>query len=376
VSGCVAAVYPIQDRAVSAVGITAAIEAMLDRFLGEHTRQLAGMSPDLSMLADAAHSAMRGGKRLRPVFTYWGWRSVLPAGAPGEDSILAAAAAVELLHGCALAQDDVMDSSDTRRGRPATHVGFADVHAASGRQGSSAAFGRSAAVLLGDLLLSWAGELFANATESLQPQRRVAARAEFDRMRTEMVAGQFLDVLGQEQGCFRTSDALRVAEFKTSRYSVLRPVLIGALAAGSSESGIRALSGFGSALGDAFQLRDDLLGVFGDPASTGKPAGLDIIEGKQTVLMALAIERASERQRAELTAQLNNHDLHAGGLSRVRQLLIQTGARDDVERLIDEAVTRAHRALSQPEGPARPLIRPDAMTALLELADLAAHRAR
>jgi geranylgeranyl diphosphate synthase type I len=369
----VAAVRPTRDHPTPGSDVSQAIESSLTEFVSAHAGDLAAIAPDLAMLASAVAPALRGGKRLRPIFAYWGWRSVLAAGAPGEESLIRAAAALELLHGCAVVQDDVMDSSDTRRGRPASHVGFATEHAGSGRPGRSETFGRSAAVLLGDLLLSWAGEMFIAATEQLPAHRRDAARSEFSVMRTEMVAGQFLDVLGHAREAFEPADALRVAEFKTSRYSVQRPVRLGALAAGAPPSILAALTNYGAALGEAFQLRDDLLGVFGDPEVTGKPAGLDLLEGKQTVLVAVAAERAGEQQRRELAVLLGAPDLDEAALSRIRDLLVETGGRAELERWIRAAVDRARRAITHPV-PGAAALRPEAEAALLELADLAAHR--
>jgi geranylgeranyl diphosphate synthase type I len=351
------------------VSVLASVTQSLRRFLDGHGTDLNTIHPDLQLLADAARSAvLDGGKRLRPTFAFWGWRCVQPAGAAGEDALLSAAAGLELLHACALVHDDVMDASDTRRGRPAAHRRFGQVHLDAGWPGSAAAFGTSGAILLGDLLLSWAEELFTASISALPADRVAAAQREFGLMRTEVVAGQFLDVLAQTRGAFDPTEALRVIEFKTSKYTVERPLLLGAAAAGASGAVTVALSDYGRNLGEAFQLRDDLLGVFGDPSETGKPAGDDLREGKRTLLVALAAEHADNGQRSVLGAGIGNPDLTVAGVADLRRVLSATGAREAVERRIADKARAAEQALGTAP------LRPEARQALLELAHAAAHR--
>ena len=349
--------------------LTLAFEAVLVDFLDDRRDFLLGIHPDLALLNEVARgSVLDGGKRLRPTFAYWGWRSVQPAGAPGEQSLLAAAASLELLHACALVHDDVMDSSDTRRGKPAAHVWFATEHARRHWPADAASFGRSGAILLGDLLLSWAEEMFTAAISELPAPRAKAAEAQFDLMRTEVVAGQFLDVLAQTRGEFQADEALRVIEFKTSKYTIQRPLLLGAAAGAADAQLAVALGSYGQALGEAFQLRDDLLGVFGDPELTGKPAGDDLREGKRTLLVALAEERATPRQRELLHSMVGDPALDDLGVQTLRDLLIDSGARLAVEQRIADGAARAEQALDAVA------IRPEAGSALLELAHQAAHR--
>jgi geranylgeranyl diphosphate synthase type I len=356
---------PVHD----AVSLVARFAEHLTDFLDEHTRLLLEIHPDLSLLADQARSAvLNGGKRLRPSFTYWGWRAHLPEGAPGEIDLIRGAASLELLHACALVHDDVMDASDTRRGQPSAHVRFAQNHRSRSWPGSAESFGAAGAILLGDLLLSWAEEMFTAAITRLPAVRATAAEAEFDLMRTEVVAGQFLDVLAQTRGAFDPDEALRVVQFKTSKYTVERPLLLGAAAAGADPATSGALSGYGLALGEAFQLRDDLLGVFGDPSETGKPAGDDLREGKRTLLVALAAQAADSAQRAMLQSGIGDMTLTAVGVQELRSVLIATGARDAVEKRIHERAAAAEECLD-PE-----LIAPAARLALAELAHAAAHR--
>jgi len=367
VSAVVAAVNDLEPG-MPAGGLADRVADELTRFVDQHAELLLSLSADLRPLAEVARAAvLDGGKRLRPTFAYWGWRSVLPADEPGTDALLRAAASLELLQACALVHDDLLDASDTRRGQPAAHVRFGAHHTDQGWPGEPGSFGSAGALLLGDLLLSWAEEMFADAAAGLPAAHAPGARREFDLMRTEVVAGQFLDVLAQRRGDYSADEAVAVIRLKTSKYTVARPLLLGAAAAGGDQRLRAELAAYGHAVGEAFQLRDDLLGVFGDPAETGKPAGDDLREGKRTLLVALAMAAATPDQRAVLRAGLGNRQLTEEGVTELRGLLTSTGARDAVERRIVERATEAAASLTD-------RLRPEARTALLELAEAAAHR--
>jgi geranylgeranyl diphosphate synthase type I len=341
---------------------------VLGEYLASHASMLVEIHPDLALLADSVTAAvLGGGKRLRPSFAYWGWRSACPDGADGEADLMRAAASLELLHACALVHDDVMDASETRRGQPAAHMRFGQIHRSNRWPGSAEAFGAASAILVGDLLLSWAEEMFTAAISLLPPARATAAEHQFDLMRTEVVAGQFLDILAQTRGQFSSDEALRVVQYKTSKYTVERPLLLGAAAAGASERTSLTLSRYGLALGEAFQLRDDLLGVFGDPSETGKPAGDDLREGKRTLLVALAAESADLIQQKVLNCGIGDPDLTEDGVAELRSVLVSTGARDAVEQRIHLRAAEAAEHLDDS-------VRPTAQSALLKLANAAAHR--
>jgi geranylgeranyl diphosphate synthase type I len=343
--------------------------AELATFLAERATLLGATSADLAVLAEAARDAvLPGGKLLRPRFAYWGWRCVHPAGADGEAELVRAAAALELLHASALVHDDVMDHSDIRRGQPAAHVRFGRLHSEHGWSGSGEPFGVAAAILLGDLLLVWSEELFTAAISTLPPERARAATGCFDRMRTEVIAGQYLDMLAQSRGAFDPAEALRVVEFKTSKYTVQRPLLLGAAAAGGSSELISALSDYGVLVGEAFQLRDDVLGVFGDPETTRKPAGDDLREGKRTLLVALAHQAGNADQRELLRGGVGDPELSTEGVARLRGVLTTTGALGQVEQRIAD---RTDQALRRLDGVP---LQPDAARELTELARSAAHR--
>ncbi|MFE9652485.1 polyprenyl synthetase family protein [Micromonospora sp. NPDC006431] len=315
----------------------------------------------------AVHAVLRrfvlaGGKRLRPLFCYWGWRGF---GGPDGAPIVVAAAALELFHAFALIHDDILDGSDLRRGQPSVHRVFAEQHTRSGWHGDPAAYGRDAALLCGDLCAAWSGQMFHDC--GLEPAQVRRGLAVFARMRAEVIAGEYLDVVSAV-GDGSVAAALAVVRMKTARYTVTRPVQIGAALAGADPAIVTALAEFGDPLGDAFQLRDDLLGVFGDPAVTGKSNLDDLREGKPTVLLALAREAAGPTQAARLRALVGDPELDHGGAAEVRGIIEATGARERVEGMIRTRVDQARAALDR-----TPLAEP-ARSALVELTTRAAHR--
>jgi geranylgeranyl diphosphate synthase type I len=319
--------------------LRARVQKQLDAFLTEQAQRLDDIDEDLAPLMDALAGLLAGGKRLRPAFCWWGWRG---AGGDDTDDAVLAATSLELLQACALIHDDVMDASDTRRGQPAAHRRLAALHGSAGWAGSPEAFGVGAAILLGDLCLSWADELL----ERSRLPRLAAARPVYDVMRTELMAGQYLDLLEQARGGGSVERALRVVRYKSAKYTVERPLHLGITLAGGGSDLRAAASAYALPLGEAFQLRDDVLGVFGDPDETGKPAGDDLREGKRTVLVALALESASPAQAAVVTEHLGDPALGAPGVAALREVLTETGALSRVEALIADLTEDALSALA------------------------------
>jgi geranylgeranyl diphosphate synthase type I len=330
----------------------ARIDHILTDFVEGQRAVLAGLGPDLDEFADAAIDFVGGGKRLRPQFCYAGW--LVAGGDPGDPRIAVAAASLEWLQASALVHDDLMDASDTRRGRPSVHRAFEARHRDDARHGDAAGFGRSAAVLLGDLMLSWCEELFrANglATSS-------SAAAYLDLCKTEVVAGQFLDVVSQTRASVSVDEAMRVVRYKSAKYTVERPLHIGAALAAAGPELIAALTEIALPLGEAFQLRDDVLGVFGDPEVTGKPAGDDLREGKRTVLVARTSELTDDDGRAILLANLGTSD----GIDPVRELIVESGALAAVEADIARLEAQADAAIDRLGPDARSILGPLALT--------------
>lgn len=363
-----------------------AVQLGIDEFLNGRATELAAITPELAQLTDLARDFLSGGKRFRALFCYWGWQAAagvvddfdplanLDASAdlPG---IVLAASALEVFHAAALVHDDIMDNSDTRRGLPAAHRLFEKLHRNGSWSGSANDFGQSAALLLGDLLLGWSDELFDQGVELLAERASgLAGRAEFNRMRTEVTAGQYLDILEENSWSVHPeSDSLtrahRVIVYKSAKYSVEAPLAIGAALGGGSSAQLAALRSFGLPLGVAYQLRDDLLGVFGDPEVTGKPAGDDLREGKRTVLVALARTRLPGHLRSLVDELLGDPDLDRQQVDMIRTALRDSGAVDEVERIIEHNVRLARHALT--DAP----ISASARDQLLQLAGTVTRRA-
>ena len=339
------------------------VQQTLDAFIADHSPTLLGISSELAPALGAIVDMVGGGKRLRPAACYWGY---LGGGGVEGPGILQAASSLEFLQASALIHDDVMDHSDTRRGMPAVHRRLAALHTERGWQGSADDFGAAAAILIGDLALVWADAMFFSAPFADAELHR--AKRVFDTMRTELMGGQFLDVLEQARGGGSVERAARVMRFKTTAYTIERPLHLGAALANADEAVFAAYTAFGVPLGEAFQLRDDVLGVFGDPALTGKPAGDDLREGKRTVLIALAQERADAHQAAVLDRHIGDAALDASGVAAVHEVLRETGALAAVEQRIARGREQALAAL---EASA---IAPAAIEALRALADAATVR--
>jgi geranylgeranyl diphosphate synthase type I len=338
------------------------VTALLDSFMAARVADLVKLDPELEPMGlEVAGLVRASGKRLRPAFVYWGYRAT---GAPHEDAVLWPAGAVELLHTFALIHDDVMDRSPVRRGRVAVHEALAEVHRHEGLSGASAWFGVGGAILAGDLAFVWADQLFDAAdldAEALDRARRV-----FTELRVEVMAGQYLDLRLAGSADAAEEDALRVALLKSGRYTVTRPLQVGAAIGGADERLDGSLRAFGDAIGVAFQLRDDVLGVFGDPSTTGKGALSDLREGKRTVLMLRTLALSGPADREFVARALGDPDLEDQDAARVREIIVDCGALESVERLLAAQHKQACAALTPLPEPAR--------QALGALADLAAFR--
>jgi geranylgeranyl diphosphate synthase type I len=327
--------------------LRAAVSTALTEFLDRQRDVLAGMDPTLVPVVDEVRALASGGKRLRPAFAYWGWRGARNrAQAPAEDeaAVLRAVAALEFVHASALVHDDVMDGARTRRGRPATHIGFASRHSGDELDGDGETFGTGAAILVGDLALVWSDELL--RCSGISVSALIRARAVWDTMRTEVTAGQYLDLLRAAGGLPGPGGALTVARYKSAGYTVQRPLQLGAALAGAGPDVHEACTAIGLPLGEAFQLRDDVLGVFGDPAVTGKSVDDDLREGKQTLLIALAEHATDDDGRQLLREVLGDPFAPPEQLDAVRTLLETTGARALVEERIAERTAVARTAIA------------------------------
>ncbi len=339
------------------------VQDAIDEMLETRRAELVAIAPELAPLVEIGGDLLQGGKRFRALFLYWGWHAIsarvqdfdplTDAVSEHLPAVVRACAALEVFHAAALVHDDVLDNSDTRRGRPSAHRRFEALHRETGWHGSSAEYGRAGALLLGDMLLGWSDEVLDEALAMLgRPAAARAARAEFVRMRTEVTAGQFLDIL--EENAWRVAPesellarAHRVIVYKSAKYSVEAPLALGAAMAGAAADQLDALRAFGLPLGVAFQLRDDLLGVFGDPEVTGKPAGDDLREGKRTVLIALARSALPPTARRLLDELLGDRSLDEEQIRMLQSTIRDSGAVARVEGVIDRQVAQARAALEE-----------------------------
>ncbi|BCL13467.1 polyprenyl synthetase family protein [Micromonospora sagamiensis] len=357
---------------LGAAADTAAVDAAIRAFLTERRVEADALGEDFAaMVAELESYVLRGGKRIRPTFAWLGW---IGAGGDPHDpvatAVLSACAGFELLHASCLIHDDIIDASRTRRGHPAAHVTYAERHRTRRFSGDPDAFGTGTAILIGDLALIWADVLVREAGLPADAHARVSPV--WSAVRSEVVYGQLLDLINQASGDEDIDAALRVDQYKTASYTVERPLQFGAAIAGAEADLVAAYRAFGADIGIAFQLRDDLLGVFGDPAVTGKPSGDDLREGKRTVLLATALERADRHDpdaAGFLRAKLGT-DLSDDELARVRAILVDVGA---VEHIEGQIALRADRALAVLE--ASSVTRP-AKHQLAEMAIKATQRAQ
>jgi len=344
------------------------VESHLQDFLSTQSDYFTAIAPELKPVSTSLSAfVVNGGKRFRPLFAAVG---AMGAGSELSDPEMRAFASLELLQACALVHDDLMDASDTRRGEPAIHKLFETMHVAEKYQGKTTQFGLSASVLIGDLALIWS-DLMLNSS-GIKNESLLAALSVHDEMRVELIAGQYLDVFEQARGTQSVAQALNIARYKSAKYTIERPLHLGAAIAipdaAKRAQIVSIYSEFGLPLGEAFQLRDDLLGVFGDPKVTGKPAGDDLREGKRTVLMAMTHDRISGPAEAEFLQEFGNHDISEGAIARLQEIIIETGSAMHVEDLIDELTSTALEALNRDE------IVPQARELLTEMAIIATKR--
>lgn len=351
------------SRAVVAVpmallAVAERVEARLEALLSAESERWARLSPDLAPpLESLRRLVMDGGKRLRPAFCYWGYRGA--GGDSASEDVISAGAAFEMLQAFALVHDDVMDGSSTRRGARTAHLEFDDKHASSRWRGEGRRFGEGVAILIGDLAHVYADQLLPRTSPEIQ---RV-----WNELRIELNVGQYLDILGTARADTDHESARRIARYKSGKYTIERPLHIGAALAGRLGELQEPLSAYGDPLGEAFQLRDDLLGAFGDASITGKPVGDDLREGKPTPLLAAATAAASGEQ-AEVLAHVGRPDLSQHQVAAIQDVFVATGAVSAIEASIDALTSQALDALASAP------IAPEARAALAELAAYVAWR--
>ncbi|SDN47472.1 polyprenyl synthetase family protein [Allokutzneria albata] len=318
--------------------IDAALARSMERFFLVSGRSAAETQDLVSALTRVTAA---GGKRIRPQLFYWGYRA---GGEPDRPEVIELATAIELFHVFALVHDDLMDRADTRRGVPTAHRQLASLHRERGWNGDSEHFGFSAGILAGDALCIWADMIISN--NPLPGGRTRPFRRAYDEMRLELISGQYLDISSGGSGDCSMAGALRLARLKSGNYSVSMPLRLGALAGGVDEGTIRGFGSFGTALGEAFQIHDDILGVFGSPAEVGKPVGEDIRQGKRTTLIAAALAGARPDVAARLLELLADPGLSEAGVDEAKEIIRSSGALDRVRGMLRERVRSAKDTLA------------------------------
>lgn len=331
------------------------VDAALNAFVEHEVGQLLIIDAALEPVAEQLRAATRDGKRLRAAFCYWGWRA---CGQPDSDALVRAAAAMELVHAAAVVHDDLIDGSALRHGRPTAGPALRNA-AAAARLPRPAGVAQGLAILVGDLLMAWAGQLF--AASGLPSAYLSRARSLWTLLARELVAGECLEILSTG-ATPDTEVSLKVVRYKTAKYTVEHPLLIGAALGGARPSVREHLSAYGLPLGEAFQLRDDLLGLFGDPARTGKANADDLAARRPTALLAETWRHATAAERRELGRLLGRAGSEQAALDRVREIMRRTRAPQRVEDMIGQRVQAAHEALARARLPGQ---------ASLALADLA-----
>ncbi|MGW0390605.1 polyprenyl synthetase family protein [Streptomyces sp. NPDC003042] len=338
----------------------ARIDRELEQFVAREAAQLLAIDTDLAPVAEQLQVAVAHGKRLRAAFCYWGWRA---AGQPDSDALVRTAASVELVHAAAVVHDDIIDDSPIRHGLPTAHSALCGAQQQGPARSKSVA--RALAMLVGDLLISLAGQLF--VTSGLPAAYLTRARPLWADLARELIAGECLEIL--RTGAVPDTDAsLKVIRYKTAKYTVEQPLLIGGALAGAGPRLREAFSAYGLPLGEAFQLRDDLLGLFGDPARTGKANLDDLRTRRPTVLLAETWQAAGPADREQLRRVLERRHVGTRDLHAVRDVMSRLGAPARVENMINARVEEAARVLDEVDLPAH------AARALAELARTAAVR--
>lgn len=314
----------------------------IKHFLGKKRKEAEEISPEfVTLLDEVERFILSGGKRVRPAFLYSGY---VASGGKAHDAAVYASMSVEFLHTFALIHDDIIDRSDLRRGKPTSHKTFEKYHVMKKFPGSKEHFGLSSAILAGDLAYAFAEEILTSAPF---PQERVRrARYYFDQMKFQVIAGEYLDVLGGYKKSLKEDDILNIIEYKTAKYTVERPLQIGAMLAGAEVDILETFTAYGIPLGQGFQLQDDIFGVFGDKKKIGKPTDSDIKEGKMTVLIAKAYEWSNKRQRRDLNSILGNFEAKEADIDKVRLIIYETGAFDYATKLSHKLIEQARDAIA------------------------------
>lgn len=325
----------------------------LDIFLEQKTNELKEISNNCTPLINSIKTLTNNGKKLRAIICFWGWQSVTET--KDETNIYKIAAALELFQAAALIHDDIIDNSDTRRNNPTTHKTFSQLHENQNLVGDPENFGKNSAILCGDLCLAWSEELFGQIPQISQKTKEI-----FNLMRTEVMAGQYLEIL-QEKTPFSITEkanrqeleeAKKILTYKSAKYSIKNPLLLGAtfgLSQKTPQTLLENYAKFGMAIGKAFQLRDDVLDIFGDPDIIGKPINGDLQSSKKTVLITLTKQKSNTKEKIILESLLKKTEKQSFEIDILKKIILECGALQEVEDTINKLYEDAFAILEKIE---------------------------
>jgi geranylgeranyl diphosphate synthase type I len=319
------------------------LEPFLDAYFGAKIDEASKVHPEAVVLSEGVRRFIRnGGKRVRPAFAY---SAYVASGGRSLEAILYASAALEVLHAWALIHDDIIDNANLRHGKPSVHKVFEDFHRKRALSGSAGKFGTDAAILVGDLALTFADELLNTAPFPAERIRR--AKEYYDLMKKQVIFGEYLDVVAPLKKQVTERDLLTILEYKTAKYTVERPMHIGAVLAGAEEDTLRIFSSYAVPLGQAFQIQDDIMGTFSNEAKIGKPVDSDIKEGKRTLLVLKAYEFSKGAEKRLLDAVLGNQSAGEAEIEAARQIMRSSGALEYSQELAYKLIKKAKGAILQ-----------------------------
>ncbi len=335
----------IQTSGKEALAFLAWFKSQIDPFLNayfeEKLREASSIDPEVVVLVEEIRRFVQnGGKKIRPAFTYAGY---VACGGRSHDAILYASSAIEMMHGFALIHDDIIDKADLRRDNPSVHRVFEDFHKKRNFTGSPEDFGLAAAILAGDLALSFADELLNDAPFPAERIRR--AKNYFDLNKKQVILGEYLDVLAPVRKQISEADVLKILEYKTAKYTIERPMHIGAILAGAEEDILQGFSSYAVPLGQAFQIQDDILGTFSTEEIIGKPVDSDIKEGKKTLLVVKTYEFCDKKDKKLLNSVLGNKHAQPGDINRVRSIMRSCGALQYTQELAARLINKAKEGI-------------------------------
>jgi len=334
------------------------VEKELDLFFKDKLEKADKIDPSSKQMIELLKEfTLRGGKRLRAALVYYGYRCFSNK---NLKEIIKASVTMELIQSYLLIHDDIIDNDDLRRNGPTLHISYKNIAKRKYKKIDSNHFGLSMAILAGDICAAFANEIMAKL--KIKEKNKIQALNVLNHSLHHVIYGQVLDVLS-ELRIITNKDIEKIHRLKTATYTIESPLHIGALLAGAKQKHLKTLSNYAIPLGKAFQIKDDILGMFGEKEKVGKPVGSDIKEGKKNLLILKALESATPAQRQAIEEALGNQDLTKNQLNQVRAIVIKTGSLSYSQNLAKNLVKKAKSAIKSAK------FRPVGKNFLLKIAD-------